>query len=349
MRLLVLGAMGFLGQRIVAHALERGHHVLAVVRPGRDVSSMSWAGNAGVRLLEIDLGSESSANDLAASLGGVDAVIHAAGVLSGNDAVHRLETIEPTRNLVRAMRQTGRRRLVLISSLSVYGYAALPEGAQLDETTPTEHDLTDRDAYCRAKLAQEAIAVEAAQLHGMRVTSLRPGVIYGPGRLWSARLGLTAGPLGLLLGGQALIPLTYVEHSAAAAVLAAETDVAASDVFVKCNGAGEDGAFEAINVIDDDLPTQRQYADLLRKHAGNSPKVFLRLPWGLLRKIAAAVGLLGMLVPGMVSRLPQIFRPASMHARIKPLRYSNCRLHDRLGWQPFTDTRKAVMASGKAG
>ena len=60
MRLLVTGATGFLGQRIVSQALARGHDVLAVVRPGRDVSAMPWAEDAGVTFVELDLTSESS-------------------------------------------------------------------------------------------------------------------------------------------------------------------------------------------------------------------------------------------------------------------------------------------------
>ena len=255
--------------------------------------------------------------------------------------------IEPTRRLVEAMRKAKSRRLVLISSLSVYGYAALPDGAQLDETTPTEHDLTDRDAYCRAKLAQEGIVLEAAQFHGLRVTSLRPGAIYGHGRLWTARLGFNVGPLAVLLGGHAAIPLSFVEHCALAAVLASERGVTVSDVYAEPDSSGMKGAFEAINVIDDDPPSQRQYAALLTQHMRRPPIVFLGLPWGVIRRVAAAVGLLGVIAPGLVARLPQMLRPASLHARAKPLRYSNCRLHDRLGWLPTTDLKQAVATSAK--
>lgn len=353
MILLVTGATGFLGQRVIDHALRRGHRVRAVVRPGRDVSGMPWAGRDGLELVEIDLAADPSAGKLAdgmvAEHPGAVVVIHAAGVLTGSDSVQQAETVEPTRRLIQAMRRAGVRRLVLLSSLSIYGYAALPEGAQLDETTPTEPDPADRDAYCRAKLAQEAIALEAAQSQGLLVTALRPGVIFGPGRLWTARLGVAKGSVAILLGGNAALPVSFVEHCAEAAVLAAERDAVLSDVRTEPDALGNCGAFEAINVIDDDRPTQRQYAALLRKHTDAGPSAWLRLPWGLLKRVASACALLGLLAPNMFSRLPGILRPAAMHARIKPLRYSNCRLHDRLGWAPTSDCESAVAASGKAG
>ncbi|MHC4996361.1 MAG: NAD(P)H-binding protein, partial [Planctomycetota bacterium] len=42
MRVLVTGAGGFLGTRVVASLLERGHAVRAMVRPASDVSRHGW-------------------------------------------------------------------------------------------------------------------------------------------------------------------------------------------------------------------------------------------------------------------------------------------------------------------
>ena len=40
MKLLVTGASGFLGKFVVAEALERGHEVRAVVRPGAVIEEL---------------------------------------------------------------------------------------------------------------------------------------------------------------------------------------------------------------------------------------------------------------------------------------------------------------------
>lgn len=325
-----------------------GHELVVVVRPGRPAKEIPWAGDERVTLVEVDLASEAAAYVLATALVGVDVVIHAAGALTGDDAAQRRDTVEPTCRLLDAMRRTGCRRLVLISSLSVYGYAALPTGAQIDETTPTEPEPEQRDAYCRAKLAQEALTLDMAQRHGLSVTALRPGMLYGPGGWWGARLGIAKGPLCLLLGGQAALPLCHVEHCAAAAVLAAERPSYAGDVHVVPDEDGKCGAFEAINVIDDVQPTQREYLAVLR-HSGIGPRLALSLPWGLLRRAAALAALATLVLPPLRARLPGILRPISLHARCKPLRFSNCRLRDRLGWHPTFAWREAVAACREGG
>jgi nucleoside-diphosphate-sugar epimerase len=345
MRLLLTGATGFLGQRVLRYALARGHELVVVARAGRPAEEMPWAGDERVTLVEADLASDAAAEVLAAALAGVDAVIHAAGALIGDDAAQRRDTVEPTRRLLDAMHRVGCRRLVLVSSLSVYGYAALPAGAQLDETTPTEPDPDQRDAYCRAKLAQEALALAAAQRQGLVVTALRPGMIYGPGRWWGARLGMAKGPLCIVLGGHAALPLCHVEHCAEAVVLAAERQPYAGDVHVVPDEGGYCGAFEAINVIDDAQPTQREYLAALRRR-GAAPRLTLLLPWGLLQRVAGLAALGTMLLPPLRARLPGLLRPASLHARCKPLRFSNCRLHDRLDWCATVAWEDAIAATG---
>lgn len=347
MKLLVTGAAGFLGQQLVLHALARGHAVLAVVRPGGDVSACGWFGKDGLTVMEADLAAGNARGLLLECLVGVDAVVHAAGALTGSDAEHVHTTVQPTQALSDAMLASGRRRLVLISSLSVYGYAALPDGCQLDETTPTEPDTQQRDAYCRAKLAQEAVVLKAAQRQGLMVTVLRPGMIYGPGRWWSARLGVRIGPLALVPGGRAAMPLCHVANAAMAAVLAAEHDLVQSDVFVLADPAGQRGGLEVINLIDDVQPTQTAYSSELRKRVPGSPSVVVRLPWGLMRRLAAAVSLASLFVPAIQSRLPGWLRASSLHARCKPLRFSNCRLHDRLGWTQPRTWRDTIAAGAK--
>ena len=351
MKLVVTGAAGFLGQHIVLRALMRGHSVVAVVRPGRELAGLPWADTPGVEVAHLDLSTGRIGDSLTEILVERDVedtvVIHAAGTLLGEDAKQSRETIEPTRKLLAAMRGSGCRRLILVSSLAVYGYAALPTHAQLDETTPIEPDPAQRDAYCRAKLAQEALAREAAQMHGLAVTVLRPGMIYGPERWWGARLGIAMGQLSIVLGGHATLPLCYVGHCAMAAVLAAEHHPKNGDVHVEPNEVGRYGAFESINIIDDVQPTQCEYLASLRRHVRGVPTLTLRLPWGLLRRAASLASLVAVTIAPQRQWLPGLLRTASLHARCKPLRYSNCRLHDRIGWRPELGWREIVAAAGK--
>src|SRR5215218_1947444 len=78
MRVLVLGAGGFIGGRIAAGLLARGHDVVPC---GRDGAALSRR-YPGHRVVEADLARD-GAPEWRPRLAGVDAVVNAAGVLGG--------------------------------------------------------------------------------------------------------------------------------------------------------------------------------------------------------------------------------------------------------------------------
>ncbi len=325
--LLVTGAGGFLGRAIVAAALARGFAVRAVARDVSKLDDAPWRGAPGVERIEIDLGAPEARAQLDAALvDGIDAVIHAAAG-AGDDAAHARDTVAATENLIAAM--TACRRaptLALISSLSVYNYASMPAGATLDETTPLEPEPARRDAYCRAKLAQEALAWEAAQIGGLRVCALRPGAIVGRGRARTARLGYAVGPLLIMPGGRAAIPAIAVDDCAALIVAAALAPPTRSDLPI-LDGAGW---FEAINLVGRAQPDQASYAALIARTGW--PRRVLRAPLRLARAPAQAVALAAMAIPALARRAPGPLRLESFDARFKPLRFSVARSEDRLGF-----------------
>jgi nucleoside-diphosphate-sugar epimerase len=336
---LVTGANGFLGRRIVAALRARGAPVRAVVRRAPD--DAPWADDAGVQTVVQDLAAPGA--DLSGAVAGIRAAIHAAAVMSGDDAAHAQGTLAPTRALIDAMTAAGqgaRATLILVSSYAVYGYGALPEGATLDETIPAEPDPHLRDAYCRAKLAQEGMAIDAAQHRALPVRILRPGAIYGPGRLWTARLGFRKGPLAIVPGGGALVPAVSAASCADALALAALAPApAVSDTPLPKLGAG----IEVFNVVDDAPPTQSAWLAAIAPAMGI--RKTLCLPAKLLFKSAKALGLLEIVHADLPGRLPSPLRDAALAARFKPLRHSNARLKSRLGWTPGADFAADMRAA----
>ncbi|MFK7943591.1 MAG: NAD-dependent epimerase/dehydratase family protein [Paracoccaceae bacterium] len=326
MRILVTGAAGFLGRATVAAALADGHEVLALTR----AMSRYWAGNPRVTELTCDLAGSDARPFLEDIFQEGDAVIHCVAAKPGSDFRHAQDTIFPTEAVTtwaaRLADQGHKLRLVLVSSIAVYGYAGLPEGAVLDETTALEPSPERRDAYCRAKLAQEAVVMRAAQAHPLTVRIARPGVIFGKGRIWTSRLGLLFGGVALCIGGNATVPLTHVTHTAQALVRAATGPLARSDLPL---GQGA-GYLDVINIVQDAPPSQLRYLDSLRR----SRRVWfvLRLPLRVLALAATGAWFAGMLLPGLMRWLPGLLRTEALDARLKPLRYSNARLHDRLGY-----------------
>jgi len=314
MKILVTGAGGFVGRHTVATLRERGHHVLALVRQ-RSGAFLDWSDDPGIQIIVSDLNSPAEKLQMACT--DCDAVVHCAALMSGSDEDHAASTLPMTEQIGRMMPKGA--HLVLVSSLSVYDVSAVPAFAVLDEATPLEQDGIGRDAYCRAKLAQESIARKLATDRGLVLSILRPGVIFGPGRLWNSHLGLGFGPFLLRIGRQGQLPLSFVEHTAQAIALAVE----------QREGCG------VVNVIDDDLPDRGVFVKALQRTGW--PRVILPLRYSLFSRIAA----IGELLP----RSPGLFRRKTLVARLQPQRYSNAMLHDRLGWTARYSFEQALSLS----
>jgi nucleoside-diphosphate-sugar epimerase len=310
--ILVTGAGGFIGSHVTAAAAARGHRVIGLGR------------RAGPGVAVLDLGAQGAAAALDRLLDSIDAVIHAAAALGGNDAMHRRDTVGATAALMRALRdhlaRTGRApALVLVSSIAVYDCRCVPEAGVVDEQTPLEAHPEARDAYVRAKLAQEALVTEAAT-EGLRVSILRPGIVFGPGRLRNAHLGPAIGPLLLRSIGGAL-PVCSVWRCAEALVLAAEHSLS-----VPVSDPAERPV--AVNILDDDLPDRTRFVAALRE--AGWPRLVLPCPWRLVLAVATVAERATQLLPGLGqyvgARLPGLLRPAVVHARLKPLGFAAARL-----------------------
>ncbi len=321
MKLLITGASGFLGKYVVAEALEQGHDVRAMVRAE---SSASWP-DSKIELVRADLRSR---RGLADALRGCDAVLHLAAAKSGDLYTQMAGTVVATENLLGAMSEAPVRQIVHVSSFSVYDPMKVGSFATVDENSPLDDPLGDRDDYAITKIIQEKLAIDCAKKNGWRWTVLRPGMLYGEGNLFNARVGLKAGSrYWLRTGTFARIPLCYVENCAQAILLAAQTPAA-------------DG--QILNVVDDDPPTQRSYGRLIARQTAPRPTI-IPLPWTMMRMAARSAWLFNRLVLGGRARLPGILVPSRLHARCKPLRYNNARIKSVLGWSPRYDLKQALQ------
>jgi nucleoside-diphosphate-sugar epimerase len=183
------------------------------------------------------------------------------------------------------------------------------------------------------KRDQEGIIVAAAAANGGSWTILRPGLVFGPGRTWFHHLGIAGAGNWVCLAPDSLLPLTYVANCAEAIVLAAESGNA-------------DG--EILNLVDDDLPTRRDYVERLSERTTPRPRV-AALPWSLLDRLSRVAASTDRTLFRGHAPIPDLLRPASLHARCKPLRYTNARAKHVLGWQPRIAWRDALDASVRGG
>jgi nucleoside-diphosphate-sugar epimerase len=319
-KLLITGSNGFLGSAFVRRLLERGEaDVRALVRPGSNRSKLEPLIAKYGDALEIFTGTLNKADDCVAALEGVDVLYHLAASPGGAPADMFLNSVIGTRNLLDAMVASDRKiKLVFCSSFGVYGVAPLRRGAMVDEQAPLEQEPERRDVYSHTKLRQEQLCFEYQKKHGFPMTTLRPGVIYGPGGgAISARVGLKLFGIFLHLGRRTTLPLTFVDNCAEALAVAGTNDAAIGEIF---------------NVVDDDLLSARAYLKKYQKHVSRMPVV--SFPYFATKLMSRAVEAYSKHSQG---QLPAIFTPYKTESMWKGNTFSNEKLKS-IGWQQLVST-----------
>ncbi len=328
MKLLITGAGGFLGRYVVDAALQGGHEVHAMVRPASHSIPDSWQGHSKITIVRADL---RSAHGIAELLEGIDGVIHLAASKSGDLYEQFGGTVITTENLLNAMPEAGIDRLVVISSFSVYEYQQRWAWSKHDETSPLAIDPLMRDEYCQTKLIQEQLVLERAKAHDWQCVVLRPGVIYGRDNLWTARLGMQINKRWWMRTGTfASLPLSYVENCAEAVVRAAEYNGNPRQLI--------------LNVVDGKTPSQRAYLKVLQNKMTPRPHI-IPIPWTVMRLLARLAWLTNRIFFNGTAKVPGLFVPSRLHARCKPLRYTNKKIVSTLGWKPRYSWQEGINRS----
>jgi dihydroflavonol-4-reductase len=131
MTTLVTGATGFIGRHLVERLRAGGCSVRALVRPGSAASALH---DMGVRICPGDLRDPASVER---AVSGCRQVFHLAAVIHGPGATRsrlRQVNVEGTENVARCCRKAGVERLVVTSSVAVYGRGQ--RNRAIDERTP---------------------------------------------------------------------------------------------------------------------------------------------------------------------------------------------------------------------
>jgi nucleoside-diphosphate-sugar epimerase len=325
MKVLVTGSNGFLGGALVARLLAHGiTDIRCFVRPGSNRSRLEkiQAESPGV-CLEIFEGSLASAASALKALEGVDLILHLAAGATGAAADIFLNSVVSSKNLLEAITASGKdMKVVLISSFGVYGVAGLPKGAVIDEHTPLEPHPDRRDNYSFAKLRQEQLFWDAREAHKLRLTVLRPGVIYGPGgTAISSRVGLNLFGVFLHLGGRNLIPLSYVDNCAEAIVAAGLDDSTDGEIY---------------NVHDSDLITCAAYLKRYKRDVKQMRSI--KIPYFVLKAMS---GLIESYNRRSRGQLPAVFTPYKTATTWKGHRFDNSKLRS-IGWEQIVSTDEGL-------
>lgn len=262
-RVLVTGATGFLGRRLVIVLKEHGYCVRAFVRK---LSNIDLLKSQCVEIYFGDVGDEES---LGAALKDVDIVVHAAADTSGSSKGGQTSTICGTANVIQAVEKQSIKQMIYISSCNVYGISECSAGNSVDESGPLERQPEIRGSYTFAKIKAEQIVLAAMKDNRCNVTCLRPGTIWGPGgETYTPMMGFSYGKrvFGVIGDGIFVLPLIYIDNLVSAIIKSIGNESAYGKIF---------------NVVDTQRVSKKQYIDLVIKRLYPNAVVF-NIPYRLL-------------------------------------------------------------------
>jgi UDP-glucose 4-epimerase len=161
-KILITGATGLVGSRLIPRLAEAGFDCTALVRPGREVSA---------EITTVD-GDILDPDSLPKALKNVSAIIHLAAVFRSHDTnLIWKSNLEGTRNLIATVKlHAPDARLIFASTSHVYNADNPHPGHENDPAQP-------QHAYPASKLAAEKELIES----GLKWTVLRFPFVYGDG------------------------------------------------------------------------------------------------------------------------------------------------------------------------
>lgn len=174
MNILVTGASGFIGNRLVERLVEEGH---AVTTFGRQSTAGPRLSKLAVSHVQGDI---TKAGALSAALKGKQAVYHLAGLVSYRrtdyDKLFACN-VQGTRNVLQSCLDAGIPRVIHTGSIAGMG---IPKSGEIGDED-IEYNLKGlRLYYCDSKYEGEQEVMKFAKL-GLPVLSLNPGITFGEG------------------------------------------------------------------------------------------------------------------------------------------------------------------------
>ena len=317
-RILVTGASGFLGGRLVEVLSAQGTAARGTTRlisRARRLPGVQW--------VQCDLAEEEG---LRGALRDMETVIHCAALCGPPGSLEEYEdaNLRGTLRLVRLAAEAGVKNFVYVSSMSVY---AAPQGPDplLDEASPYDERATERGAYTRSKLTADAAVLEYARTNATpRIIVLRPGTIYGPGaRLPVGRFQLPSSSARPLIAGSRRVTagLVYVDDVVDALLAAAVSDVPTGSVY---------------NLVDSANHDQEELARTLSEITGGRIRP-LFAPYPLVWTAMLAVDLVSLVRHRKLGTARY-----RLQRTLAPMRFECTAARKDLGWRPRVTLREGL-------
>jgi len=262
---LITGANGFVGRHLTPALEGNGWTVRRAMR------------TPATKFNDFQIETVGRATDWRAALTDAEAVIHLAARVHRPNEEHAADlysdvNIEGTLHLARCAAKAGVRNFVFVSTILVNGRSS-------DGRSPfSERDMpTPRGIYGQSKAAAEAGLAEIAQSGDMRITVIRPPLIYGAGARGNFDLLTRA-----VMSG---IPLPFSLIRNRRAFLAVQN----LNSFILHRLVRCDSKFDIFLLADDEQVSTPEFIRRLAKAAGTKSRLF-PIPISLLGPVLKASG-----------------------------------------------------------
>jgi predicted dehydrogenase/nucleoside-diphosphate-sugar epimerase len=307
-RVLVTGANGYVGWQVIQALVENGYYVRALVRPTSTPERLQQLG------VEVFLGDVRRLEDVSAAADSMQVIVHLAAGMRGSQEFIVDTCVRGTQNVAEAAVVQHVKRVIYMSSFSVYDPAKLHDGEDITETSPLEEQPESRGAYSLGKRRAEDIALSHLADSTTAWTILRPSLIVGKGRDLFAPVGAKVGNTLVCLGRpRKRLLLVHVEDVATAVLQLLQNKHTQGQVYT----------------ISHHPITVREYVDTCIRRSGFQDLRVLYVPYFVARLggwMAALVQKLTHLGPIINRRrLLSLYRDVGVNSTL---------LQQHTGWQP---------------
>lgn len=259
--ILVTGATGHIGNVLVRELVSRGEKVRAFLLRGEDASPLE-----GLAVERVE-GNVLEPSSLRGAMEGVHTVFHLAGIITilpgKNDWVHQVN-VEGTRNVIRACRESGVKRLVYTSSI----HAIRREAAGvIDESVPFDPDNAV-GIYDRSKAHASLAVLKAVEENGLDAVIVCPTGVIGPYDFLYSEMGAV---------------IRDILHKKLPFLVKGAYDfVDVRDVAVGHILAAEKGRCGQVYILSGERITVEEVVQVVEKNTGQHPP-HIQIPFGLAR------------------------------------------------------------------